>query len=90
LKEINSFVENIKISNSLFEKIKNHTEYEFLLKEDNVDELSSLSLYLLKSKPKLIRLEDEINKLKKVKFSEIKETKKKYFNKKNSYYFVMN
>ena len=90
LEKFDSFVDNLKISSSSFEAIKNYIKYQFILKEDNVDELSSLSLYLLKHKPKLITLENEIETIKNTKFSEINKIKRKVFNKKNSYYFIMN
>ncbi len=89
-KKINSFVKNNKISISSFEKIKKYIEYQFKLKEDNVDELSSLSLYLLKNNPKLVTLEEEIKTIKNIKFNKINQIKSKFFNKKNSYFFIMN
>jgi len=89
-KKIDSFIKNNKISISSFEKIKKYIEYQFILKENHVDELSSLSLYLLKNNPKLITLEDEIKTIKNIKFNEINQIKIKFFNKKNSYFFIMN
>lgn len=90
IKRINDFINDIKISNSFFEETKKYIKYQFLLKEDNVDELSSLSLYLLNNKPKLTTLKDEIDRIDSIKFNEINTLKKKYLKKENSYYFLMN
>lgn len=90
IKKIHNFIKTIKISDSFFNETKKYIKYQFLLKEDNVDELSSLSLYLLNDNPKLTTLKDEIDKIDSIKFDEIITIKKKYFNKKNSYFFLMN
>ncbi len=89
IKKFNNFLANYKMSSSYFDKIKKYLKYQFLLKEDNVDELSSLSLYLLNNQRNLITLEDEVKHLEAIGFSEINKLKKKYFNKDNSYYFLM-
>jgi len=90
IKKIHNFINTIKISNSFFNETKKYIKYQFLLKEDNVDELSSLSLYLFNNNPKLTTLKDEIDKIESIKFNEIITLKKKYFNKKKSYHFLMN
>ena len=89
IKKFNTLINTIEISNSFFLDVKKYVKYQFLLKEDSVDELSSLSLYLLNNKSALITLKDEIDKINSIKFNEINKIKKTYFNKKNSYYFVM-
>jgi len=76
IEKINTFIDTIKISNLFFIDIKNYIKYQFLLKEDNVDELSSLSLYLLNNKPKLITLKDELNIIDSIKFDGINKIKK--------------
>jgi hypothetical protein len=47
-------------------------------------------LYLLDNKSEAVTVEEEIKRLEKIEFNEIKKMKKKYFNKKNVYYFSMN
>lgn len=90
IEKFDIFLNDSKISSSDFETLKNYIKYQFKLKEDNVDELSALSLYLLKNKPELITLEDEIELIENTSLSEINKLKKKFISKKNSYYFIMN
>lgn len=89
IRKFNSFLDDSEITRSVFEDIKEYIKYQFALKEDNVDELSSLTLYLLKQKPTLTTLEDEIEQIDSLKFSELKKLKKDFFNKSNCYYFIM-
>jgi predicted Zn-dependent peptidase len=88
--ELDSFIENIKISSSFFEEVKKHLKYQFLMKEDRVEEMSSLSLYLLDNKSEVTIIEEEVRRLERIEFDEIKKIQKKHFNKKNAYYFSMN
>jgi predicted Zn-dependent peptidase len=88
--ELDSFIENFKISSSFFKEVKKHLKYQFLMKEDRVDEMSSLSLYLLDNKSEVITVEEEVRRLERTELDEIKKIQKEYFNKKNAYYFSMN
>lgn len=88
--KFDEFLDDSKISSSYFKTVKNYIKYQFRLKEDNVDELSALSLYLLKNKPELITLENEIELIENTNLSEINKLKSKFISKKNSYYFIMN
>lgn len=88
--ELNFFIENFKISSSFFEEVRKHLKYQFLMKEDRVDEMSSLSLHLLDNKSGVVTVEEEVRKIESIKFDEIKKIQKEYFNKKNAYYFSMN
>ena len=85
-----AFVYSVKISENFFEEVKNYIRYQFMLKEDSVDELSSLSLYLLAGRLKPLTVEDEIKKVKNISYKKMREIKKKIFNKNNCYFFVMN
>ncbi len=89
IKEFNTLYNTIKISNSYLRDMKDYIKYQFLLKEDNVDELSSLSLYLLSGNSKIITLENEVRKIEDVNLDKIKRMKNKFFNTKNCYTFVM-
>ncbi len=90
LKKINDFVQNVIITSSFFKTSKEYIEYQWKIKEDYVDELSSLSLYLLCNQPKLITLQNEIEIIKNTQYRDINEMKKKYFHNKNMYTFIMN
>jgi len=89
-KELITFVNNVKISEHFFKDIKNYIRYQFMLKEDSVDELSSLSLYLLAGRFKLITIEDETKKIKNISYEEMFKIKEKIFNKNYYYFFIMN
>ena len=90
IKEFNTLYNAIKISNPYFRDMKDYIKCQFLLKKDNVDELSSLSLYLLAGNPKIITLDDEIRKIESINLDKIKKIKNKIFNVKNCYTFIMN
>lgn len=89
IEKFNYFLLNYRLSINNFSKTKDYLIYQFLLKQDNVCDLSSLSLYLLAKNKKILTLDDEINYLKNIDYKIIKKLKADYFNKNNCYYFSM-
>jgi predicted Zn-dependent peptidase len=88
--QIKDFLDSFKIEKDFFEDVKKYMINQFLLKNDKIDELSSLSLYLLSNKLKCLKLEDEIAELKKTNFNDIKKLKNNFITNDNCFNFEMN
>jgi predicted Zn-dependent peptidase len=82
-------IESMDFSEEFFQKTKDYFVSSLETKEDSPGDLSSLSLYLLNQPEKIIKLEDEVKKIKATSFAEIKKLKSGIFNESNRYIYLM-
>lgn len=73
---------SIDFSRSFFEKVKTLTEKEFLLRETNLEDLSSLALYKLADQ-KVLTPQEEAEIIKTIDYSSLKKLFKQTINKNN-------
>lgn len=82
-------LKEIEISGDFFEKIKELTAREFKLRQDNLENLSSLALYKLAGRKKIFTPEEEAKKIEEIEYETIKKLKKQIFSQNNCYIFKM-
>lgn len=82
-------LKEIEISGDFFEKIKELTAREFKLRQDNLEDLSSLALYKLAGRKKIFTPEEEAKKIEEIEYETIKKLKKQIFSQNNCYIFKM-
>lgn len=85
LNKLKKKIWEINFSREFFEKIKTITKKQFLLKEDNVDELSSLSLYKLAGGKKILTPLEESKEIGKINYEDLLKLKDNLINQENCF-----
>jgi len=85
LEELIKQLQGLDFSVSFFERIKNSLEKQFSLKEDNIDDLSSLTMYKIFGAKKIFTPQEEAKKINSIKYSSLKKIKNEILKDKNCY-----
>ncbi len=72
-------------SKDFFQRIKNIIKSQFLLRQDNVDDLSSLSMYKLSGSKKIFTPTEEARQINKIKYEDLVKVKKGILSRDNCY-----
>jgi len=87
LKKLLRQLQEVELSPDLFGKVRDMIQKQFLLKEDDIDDLGSLAMYKLAGKNKILTPKQEADEIGRVKFEDIKKARRDIIKESNCYSF---
>lgn len=87
IEELIKQLQKLDFSLSFFEKIKDSFEKQFSLREDNIDDLNSLTMYKISGGKKILTPQEEVGKIRSIEYNSLKKIKEEILKDKNCYKF---